>query len=990
MYPTSTTNALGQTTQIGIHPGLGVLSFVRDVNKIESTWQYDGFGRLKSTSPAGGEAASLSYSFGDTLALGGLTITSSHAGGGQIATTYDRLGRQRTVSTLDPDGHPIAATRTYDDLGRLNSSRDAFPLNANISTYSYDDLGRITSLIHADGSESTWTYDKNTVTFNDELNHDKSVTYDLLGRAVSSTEHRTEEATATVTTSYGEFGLVREVDDPAGNSKTFEYDRLGRPSALSDLDRGRRSNEYDAFGNVVKTTDPLASVTHFYDALGRLDHDVGPDAIQLVWDKEQRGIGKIAKAISADATTSYAYDSVGHVRSIQETVGTTSIPAVEQTFDSLGRPETISYPSVPGHDRLVIRNSYDSRGYPLSITDERPGRNADIWRRGTSNPISGELTDTILGGVGLKATYEPGRGTLHRRQVTDALGAAVQESTYDLDLNGTLKTLTNTGAVSSTEEFSYDSMNRISTWASQGGTYQYAYDSIGNYLGRTALSASAPLADFVNTYDRARGAGPSAVSGSTWGANTYDAKGNQTDAPGRHVSFTTFDLPKTVDSGGVTLRFGYDANRTRVLKNDGVTNIVTVPGLYERRVTGLSTAHTFYVPVPAGAVAQMSIDGNGSESMSAVVLDHLGSPSVLVNSAGSVLERFRFEPFGQRLDPSAFTPIAPSTGTNLTFGGHFADRDLGLVDMGGRIYDPRAGRFLTADPVVANPLSIQTANSYTYARNCPSTFVDPSGFSDEDSVLLRIYTPDGTLNSINTVTMSSGFTSSPGTDVTIDYVPVSDDWASATALGNVANLPTAPNGGGTVPGAFRPQPAGGDRVVVADNSPQRPDLLPDPFRGNVTCYDTGCVRAPGLGFPVPHPGAAGMGFSALWNEFMALFRGAEAAAASGAAAGAGAAATGVTFVLGTHPEYVEEAEALGLEYFGIHSEVWNALGTVEAQWEANKQALDAMIAQGGQFLLVIGERGVQAGSFLSIELTYLVSQGYVLNAAGNMMVRGGP
>src|SRR5262249_39334 len=52
---------------------------------------------------------------------------------------------------------------------------------------------------------------------------------------------------------------------------------------------------------------------------------------------------------------------------------------------------------------------------------------------------------------------------------------------------------------------------------------------------------------------------------------------------------------------------------------------------------------------------------------------------------------------------------------------------------GARYYDPQLGRFITPDTVIQNPYDPQTLNRYTYTRNNPIIYVDPSGhgfFSD--------------------------------------------------------------------------------------------------------------------------------------------------------------------------------------------------------------------------------------------------------------------
>jgi len=50
-----------------------------------------------------------------------------------------------------------------------------------------------------------------------------------------------------------------------------------------------------------------------------------------------------------------------------------------------------------------------------------------------------------------------------------------------------------------------------------------------------------------------------------------------------------------------------------------------------------------------------------------------------------------------------------------------------VINMNGRIYDPRLGRFLSPDPYVQAPDFSQSFNRYSYVWNNPMKFVDPSG-----------------------------------------------------------------------------------------------------------------------------------------------------------------------------------------------------------------------------------------------------------------------
>jgi RHS repeat-associated protein len=63
--------------------------------------------------------------------------------------------------------------------------------------------------------------------------------------------------------------------------------------------------------------------------------------------------------------------------------------------------------------------------------------------------------------------------------------------------------------------------------------------------------------------------------------------------------------------------------------------------------------------------------------------------------------------------------------------------DFGLIHMNGRVYDPRWGRFLQADPIIQSPYDLQNYNRYSYVMNNPLSFTDPTGFSSLDRFAAR-------------------------------------------------------------------------------------------------------------------------------------------------------------------------------------------------------------------------------------------------------------
>jgi len=202
------------------------------------------------------------------------------------------------------------------------------------------------------------------------------------------------------------------------------------------------------------------------------------------------------------------------------------------------------------------------------------------------------------------------------------------------------------------------------------------------------------------------------------------------------VTYTPFDLPRTFTLGSGTVTLDYDGNQRRIRKSvTGGDETVYLGDLYER-VTHPSGAaeHRYYVRSAERTVAIVTRAGGAQSTLYAHV-DNLGSIDVLTDDGGAVKERRSYDPFGARRSPKWGTTASPPPPVTTTgFTGHEDDDDLGLVNMRGRVYDPRIGRFLTPDPIVSAPTLGQSWNPYSYVLNNPLAHVDPSGFQEAPMV----------------------------------------------------------------------------------------------------------------------------------------------------------------------------------------------------------------------------------------------------------------
>ena len=104
----------------------------------------------------------------------------------------------------------------------------------------------------------------------------------------------------------------------------------------------------------------------------------------------------------------------------------------------------------------------------------------------------------------------------------------------------------------------------------------------------------------------------------------------------------------------------------------------------------------------------------------------------ITNTAGVVVERLAYDPWGKRrFITGAADTLDAITGQTIDrgFTMHEHIDEMGIINMNGRIYDPLIGRFMSADPYIQAPDDLQSHNRYAYVMNNPLNLTDPSGFS---------------------------------------------------------------------------------------------------------------------------------------------------------------------------------------------------------------------------------------------------------------------
>ncbi|WP_437813338.1 RHS repeat-associated core domain-containing protein [Sorangium sp. So ce1078] len=750
MFPRKHVNPAGHTTHVEYDPDLGVLAERVDPNGLVTEWRYDGFGRLGlEIRPDGTQttmALARTQDGGPNQDAWRVVQRTTTTGGVDDTVEYDSLGRPirwlwHGPAVQGSTGSPprLMQQIAYDVLGE-NIVRRSVPVREGtpedeilVDVYEHDAVGREVRHTTPWNAVVETDYDAWRVEVTDALQQVTVVEHDPLGRPVAVTD----AALGVTRQEYGPFGVLTTITDPGGVVTTTTHDAFGRVRRREAPDRGTTRFTNDGFGELVTSTDALGrTMTFAYDPLGRARSRVDEDGAERrtttwTWDTAAHGVGKLEALESPDGQKRYTYTGHGKLETVTLRIeGERTTLKSRLDYDDLGRVATVTYPTPAGAAPFVVVHDHDAHGHVLAVRDG--ATSLSYWRL-TDVDSAGRFREEAFGnGVVTERDYYGDRQRL-KSIITRSGVAEVQDLDYGYDAR--LNLTRRTDALQPqhrTERFRYDALERLtcayfSATESAASPCAVRYDHApnGNLTFKSDVGTLA--------YDDPQR--PHAVTGAGADRFGYDAVGNQITRPGGvRVSYTPFDLPETITQGTSTVSFAYDGDQQRIRKTTPDEETLYFGDLYERVTAAASgrVEHRYYVHSPERAVAIVTRGGAG-DGTRYVHVDHLGSVDALTDEDGDVIEQRSYDPFGRRRSPVWGEPAPASFSSETTrgFTGHEGDDELGLVNMKGRSFDPRIGRFLTTDPIVQAPLSGQSWNPYSYVRNNPLSYVDPSGFQGE-------------------------------------------------------------------------------------------------------------------------------------------------------------------------------------------------------------------------------------------------------------------
>jgi len=758
LYPASVTDPLSHVTSYLYDYSLGKPKQTTDQNNRVFQTVYDGLDRvLLEKQPDIASPATLvtktAYVYTDTS--GAVSVKKSdYLDDSTIADSYAYFdGLNRKIQTRqEAEGSNFSASDfVYDTRGLLqkeslpyfstgSAKTAATSTTALYTTYAYDPMSRVTTATDANGT-TTNTYNDRKLTVTDSNGKTKDLIKDAYGNLIEVDEHNGANTYVT-TYAYDYLGDLTKITDALGNVRNFTYDALARRLTAEDLHAvgdatfGAWSYVYDDAGNLTSKTDPKNQITNFtYDDTNRpLTEDYTGQAGTEVtngYDSGTDGIGRLTSTANGAVSKTLAYNALGLVASETSTINSTPYTTA-YSYNRQGGQTTVTDP-----DSSQVKYIFNSAGLldQVQRKESTDGSFANVVSNFDYSPM-GQITITAnANNTTTTNTYDAAHRYRLATKVTLSGATHLQDITYTYDPVGNVTQLVDASAASTgtskTVAYTYDDLHRLLTATATNVasgqtpyTQTFTYNAIGDILTGPA-----------GTYAYAGNQGSSYANpdaATTVGADTltYDNNGNLL-TKGTSLS-NTWDYNNRLTqavAGATTSIYAYDPAGSRVKSSDGTTTTYYPTGAYN--IAGATpTKH-----ITANGITLATVTGTGAAaSIDYISTDHLTGANIATDASGVQQEALDYFPYGTiRIDQKAGT-----FSEQRKYAGHEFDAATGLSYMGARYYDGVAGRFLSEDPMFLD-LSFdlsdpQVLNSYSYTKNNPIKYNDPTGRGPWDVV----------------------------------------------------------------------------------------------------------------------------------------------------------------------------------------------------------------------------------------------------------------
>lgn len=514
-----------------------------------------------------------------------------------------------------------------------------------------------------------------------------------------------------IRTEYGYDELGRQIwqEDALDRRTLYEYDLMGRRTAVVLPNLQRSSTVYDAVGNVSRATDFNGETTVYsYDPLNRLTFIDLPN----------------------DADVSFAYTPTGQRESVVDERGVTSY-AYDERNRLIGRTDavlpyltsgtTIEYEYDDAGNRTLVRTPGGETEYKFDERNRLQKVVADGGETVYEYDAVGNLVKTVLpNGVVESRTYDE----LNRLEYLENKSGDAVVSSYDYELDKVGNRVAVTEHDGRRVEYVYDSIYRLVSEKVVGvKVVGYVYDDVGNRL----LYVDSDEGTTTYTYDdndqlRSESSGGEVV------VYSYDDNGNtisETVNGIREKVYVWDDRNRLVEvrfADGKVVGYGYDDGNIRV--SEVVDGVETRFLLDKNRAYAQVLEEYVDGTLDAGYVYGLdliSLTRGGVDSF--YLVDGLGSVRGLTDASGGVVAGYSYDAFGNLVGSSG------DVENDYLFAGEQFDGELDQYYLRQRFYDSRTGRFTRRDIYEGELGEPITLHKYLYTGGNPVNFIDPSGLA---------------------------------------------------------------------------------------------------------------------------------------------------------------------------------------------------------------------------------------------------------------------
>lgn len=626
---------------------------------------------------------------------------------GIASRVKDQADKERR-QVIDALGRVVRVDEPVDEPTRSGLGTVESPYQP--SFYSYDGNGNLSKIVQIDGT----------------IRQERRFKYDPLSRL---THEKQIEATPTLDGD-GNYGA------PNTNNwtKVLKYDNFGRLLQTTDA-RNVKTNfvEYDGLNRIRQITfsDGTPQVLYTYDQ-ARNNANGSPYSNKGQVTRIETAEGGVDRPNTPLTATEFNYDSMGRLKHNRQTIGTQNYD-LEYGYNLAGQLTSQKYPSGK-----IVSMNYDDSGRLSSISDQ--GRN---YLNNLQYNLHGGVLSAVTLGNGIQRSFVYN----DRLQVSEMTwaknGNVVQRFDYTFGEMNSQNVLKNNGKLAQIDSYSGGSVSA----PTKQFTQKFVYDAVGRLKSETEFRGDNNQQSYKQVFDYDRfGNRYLKVADNPSNQNPFlptPIEENNIDKMTNRLASNTGTVYDnagnvTIDGKFRNLKYFYDASgrmyRTSSVDDINQANSV-YDGLGQRVATQINGVWKFFIYNSLGkTVAEYGgTPATDEGGVKYVHQDVQGSTRAITSVSGAVKSRIDYAAFGEEIQSNVGQRTGQGYSPNDSLRQKYAqterDEATDLNHTWFRKYENRSGRWTSPDPYNGS-ISIndpQSFNKYSYVKNQPTNFIDPTG-----------------------------------------------------------------------------------------------------------------------------------------------------------------------------------------------------------------------------------------------------------------------